>query len=109
MVKAKVKSPTKKKAAKKKMAAGGSASRNYLKEYANYHASPVQKKRRASRNAARTAMLKTGAVKKGDNKDVSHRNGNPLDNSKKNLGATSKSSNRSYARTRSAGKRNPYA
>ena len=30
--------------------------RNYKKEYANYHAKPAQKKRRASRNAARNTL-----------------------------------------------------
>ena len=40
--------------------------RNYRKEYATYHASPIQKKRRASRNAARNSLKKRGLVRKGD-------------------------------------------
>lgn len=85
------------------------APRNYKKEYANYHATPTQKKRRASRNAARSVVAKTGAVKKGDRKDVSHKNGNPKDNRRSNLAVQSRSANRSYARTRTATKKNPRA
>ena len=51
-------------------------------------------------------MLKSGKVAKGDNKDVTHRNGNPKDNKKKNLGVAKKSTNRSYARTKKAKKVN---
>ena len=39
-------------------------------------------------------------------KDVAHRNGNPRDNRRKNLTVKPASQNRSYARTRTAGKRN---
>ena len=79
-------------------------SRDYKKEYDNYHSSPKQKKNRASRNAARAAMLKAGKVKKGDGKDVTHRDGNPRNNSSKNLGVLKASSNRSYKRTKGARK-----
>ena len=78
------------------------AKRNYRKEYENYHKSPTQKKRRAGRNAARRIMAKTGAVRKGDGKDVDHKNGNAKDNSRKNLKVKPKSVNRSYARTKTA-------
>lgn len=78
--------------------------RNYKKEYENYHSSEKQKKNRAARNAARAAMLKKGKVKKGDGKDVTHRNGNPRDNSEKNLGVLKASKNRSYRRTKRARK-----
>jgi len=78
--------------------------RNYKKEYENYHSSPKQKKNRAARNAARAKLLKKGKVKKGDGKDVTHRNGNPRDNSGKNLGVLSASKNRSYRRTKRARK-----
>jgi hypothetical protein len=64
----------------------------------NYHARPEQKKNRASRNAARATMAKAGKVKKGDGKDVAHRNGNPRDNSSKNLSVQPKSKNRSFPR-----------
>jgi hypothetical protein len=78
--------------------------RDYRSEYANYHSSDKQKKNRAARNAARAKMLKSGRVKKGDGKDVTHRNGNPRDNSEGNLGVLSASKNRSYRRTKRAKK-----
>ena len=81
--------------------------RNYKSEYANYHAKPAQKKRRASRNAARATMKKAGVNVAG--KDVAHKNGNPRDNRRRNLTTASASKNRSYSRTRNARKRNPMA
>lgn len=79
--------------------------RDYKQEYKNYHASPEQKKKRASRNAARSEMEKKGKVRKGDGKDVDHKNSNPKDNSKGNLRVQSKSANRSFPRNKSAGKK----
>ena len=81
------------------------ADRNYRKEYDNYQGKPAQKKKRASRNAARRSMEKSGKVKKGDGKDVDHKNGNPKDNRKSNLRVQSKSKNRSYPRNKNAGKK----
>ena len=78
--------------------------RNYRQEYDRYHAKPAQKKRRASRNAARNTLAKGGANLKG--KDVAHRNGNPTDNRRSNLTVQRPSRNRSFARTRTAGKVN---
>ena len=72
-----------------------------------YNAKPEQKKRRAARNAARRKMIKAGKAKKGDGKDVMHKNGNPRDNKKSNLKMGSKKKNRSYARTKNAHKKNP--
>ena len=79
--------------------------RNYKNEYAKYQGSPAQNKKRASRNAARNALKKVGVVKKGDDKDVNHRNGNPMDNRAKNLQVTTKRANRSFPRNSRAGKR----
>jgi len=79
--------------------------RNYKKEYKNYQGTDQQKKNRASRNAARNALKKVGAVKKGDGKDVNQRNGNPRDNSTKNLSITTKRANRSFPRNSKAGKK----
>lgn len=59
-----------------------------------YNSSPEQKRRRAERNAARAKMAKQGKVRKGDGKDVDHRNHNTKDMSSKNLGVMSKSKNR---------------
>ena len=86
---------------------GRNKSRNYKKEYANYQGKPAQKKNRAGRNAARTIAKKNGANVAG--KDVAHRNGNPRDNRPRNLTTQPASRNRSFARTRNARKRNPYA
>ena len=79
--------------------------RNYKQEYKNYHASPEQRKKRASRNAARSEMEKSGKVRKGDGKDVDHKNTNARDNSKGNLRVQSKSANRSFQRNKNAGKK----
>ena len=78
--------------------------RNYKQE-AKYHATDEQKKKRASRNAARRAAMKAGKVKKGDGKDVHHKDGRATNNSKKNLSVRSKSKNRSFKRNKKAGKR----
>ena len=79
--------------------------RNYKSEYKNYHSRPEQKKKRASRNSARAAMVKAGKVRKGDGKDVDHKNGNPRDNRKSNLRVQSKIKNRSFARNKNARKK----
>lgn len=72
--------------------------RDYAKEYREYHSKPEQKKRRASRNAARRLMIQKGKAKKGDGKDVDHKNRNPLNNSLKNLRVTSQKKNRGWRR-----------
>lgn len=76
--------------------------RNYKQE-AKYHATPEQKKKRASRNAARRKMKQAGVNVKG--KDVAHKDNNPKNNSRKNLAVQSKSTNRSFPRNRNAGKK----
>ena len=69
--------------------------RDYKKEYKTYHSKPEQKKRRAGRNRARRIMTMLKRVKKGDGKDVHHKDGNPENNSAKNLRVESKKTNRS--------------
>ena len=59
-----------------------------------YNSSPEQKKRRAERNQSRAVMEKKGAVRKGDGKDVDHKNHNTKDKSAGNLQAIPKSKNR---------------
>ena len=59
-----------------------------------YNSRPEQKKRRAERNASRRKMEKAGKVRKGDGKDVDHKNHNTSDQSSKNLSVMSKSKNR---------------
>ena len=72
--------------------------RNYRQEYDRYHARPAQKKRRAARNKANSIAGKSGM-------DVHQKDGNPLNNSKKNLTSRTKRSNRSFPRNRKAGKK----
>lgn len=74
---------------------------------AKYGAKPEQKKRRALRNAARRKMIKAGKARKGDGKDIAHKNGNPHDNKMSNLAVQTKKQNRSYPRTKGAHKKNP--
>ena len=78
--------------------------RNYKKEYDNYHAKPLQKVNRAGRNKARKLVMKTGGAAKVAGKDVHHKNGNPRDNRAGNLAVASKTANRSFKRTRNAKK-----
>lgn len=47
--------------------------RNYKKEYAEFHGKPEEIKKRAQRVKARRMLEKTGAVHKGDGKDVDHK------------------------------------
>jgi hypothetical protein len=68
--------------------------RDYKDEYAKFQSSPSSKKDRASRNKMRRLMIKKGAVSKGDNKDVDHKNGNPKDNRMSNLRIVHRSVNR---------------
>ena len=59
-----------------------------------------------SRKAARRMLEKGGLVKKGDGKDVDHKNRNYKDNSVKNLRVQLKGTNRSFSRKAEAGKYN---
>ena len=59
-----------------------------------YNSSAAQKKRRAERNASRAKMVKAGKAKKGDGKDVDHKNHKTSDKSSGNLRMMSKSKNR---------------
>jgi hypothetical protein len=68
--------------------------RDYKKEYAKYHSSPKSRADRVQRVLARRKLEKEGRVTKGDGNDVDHKNGNPQDNSPKNLRVMSKGKNR---------------
>ena len=78
--------------------------RNYQREYEIEPKS--RRKERANRNLARRIMMRKGKVKKGDGKDVHHVGGNAL-NKKSKLKVMAASKNRSYARNKRAGKKNP--
>jgi len=98
------------KPAKRKMNVGGAVAvkpkkkRNYAQENARYKSRPDQIAKRTSRNKARRAAIKSGVVRKGDGKDVDHKNGNPMDNRPSNLRAVPASANRSFPRNKNAGK-----
>tara|TARA_R100001082_G_scaffold93765_1_gene60596 strand:+ start:553 stop:810 length:258 start_codon:yes stop_codon:yes gene_type:complete len=79
--------------------------RNYRKEYDNYQGKPKQKKNRAARNTSRAKLKKTRKVRKGDGKDVHHKDGNPRNKKRSNLKVTSKRKNRSFKRTKTARKK----
>lgn len=84
------------------------SSKNYVRDYkqeGKYQATTEQKKKRASRNAARRKLMKQGRVKLGDGKDVDHKNTNARDNSPGNLRVQPKSQNRSFPRNKKAGKK----
>lgn len=69
-------------------------SRDYDKEYREYHGTEEQKKRRAARNKARRHLEKAGRVHNGDGKDVDHKDRNPHNNSSANIRVRSRSANR---------------
>ncbi len=72
--------------------------RNYKKEYADYHSTPEQKKKRAMRNQARRIMKKKLGAKAIKGKDIDHKK--PLrfggTNAPSNLRVTSRSVNRAW-------------
>ena len=70
-------------------------SRNYKKEYETYHSKPEQKIRRAARNAARAKFKDADP-----NKDVHHKDNNPLNNDKNNLSLVTQHYNRREPRLR---------
>ena len=78
--------------------------RNYKQE-AKYEATPAQKKKRASRGRARYKLMKEGKVRLGDGLDVDHKDGDANNNSPSNWKVTSKADNRSYPRSKTAGKK----
>ena len=68
--------------------------RNYKIEYERTHGTAKGKKDRAARNKARAEAMKKGLVRKGDGKEIDHKNFNPRDNSAKNLRVVSRAVNR---------------
>jgi hypothetical protein len=63
-------------------------------EYRRYHSSSQAKKDRAARNTARRRAMRMGRVRKGDGKDIDHKDGNPRNNSNGNLRVMERSRNR---------------
>ena len=77
-----------------------SEERNYRNEYDNYHKKPVQRERNAARLRARRLMDRWGKVKRFDNKDIHHKDNNPLNNEEDNLAVTTQKWNRTEPRLR---------
>lgn len=83
------------------------SSKNYKRDYKREReldSTPAKLVKNASRKRARRLLEKEGKVTKGDGKDVDHANGNANDNSRKNLRAQPKSTNRSFSRKANASK-----
>ena len=68
--------------------------RDYAKEYRNYQGLPEQIRNRAKRNRARRLMIKKYGKKRLRGKDIDHKDGNPTNNSLRNLRITSVHYNR---------------
>ncbi len=79
--------------------------RDYRAEYDKYQGTPEQRRKNDLRKKARRLMEAKGKVRKGDGKDVDHKNGNVRDYSPSNLRVQSKSANRSFPRNSKAGKK----
>lgn len=65
--------------------------RDYKEEYREYHGKDEQVKNRSSRNKAVRSLKRGGA---GDGKEVDHIDGNPRNNSPKNLRVVKRTTNR---------------
>ena len=74
--------------------------RDYKKEYAEFHGKDGEKKRRAGRNTARRKMTAAGKVKKGDGKDVHHKDRNTKNNKRSNLSVMPRKKNRGKLRVK---------
>tara|TARA_R100000700_G_C3155337_1_gene132745 strand:- start:816 stop:1079 length:264 start_codon:yes stop_codon:yes gene_type:complete len=70
--------------------------RDYKCENREYASKPENKKDRAGRVMARAYMIRVGRAKKGDGKDVHHKDGNPRNNSPDNLSVRSVKKNRGW-------------
>lgn len=75
--------------------------RNYRKEYDDYHGTPAQKKRRATRNKARATAERAGRVSKGDGREVHHPNAKRKGSLGKKTKVLSKKANRKIQPKRS--------
>ena len=75
------------------------------KAQAKYNSKPEQVNKREARNKARYQMIKAGKARKGDGKDVAHKDGNALNNNPSNWEMQSQKKNRSYPRTKGARKK----
>ena len=65
-----------------------------MSEYKKYHSSKRMKDERVIRNRNRRRAIANGKVRKGDNRHIDHKDGNPKNNSKRNLRVVSAKVNR---------------
>ena len=83
------------------------SSPNYVRDYKQEYKTAKRRKEvaagpngvNASRKRARRKLEKAGLVRKGDGKDVAHKDNNARNNSRGNLAVQSKSRNRSFKRS----------
>ena len=85
------------------------SSPNYVRNYSmsgegKYDKSPKRMADNRARKKARSLLERAGKAKRGDGKDVDHKNGNPRDNSPNNLRSVGRATNRSIRRNKKAGK-----
>ena len=85
------------------------SSPNYVRDYSmsgegKYDKSPKRMADNRARKKARSLLERAGKAKRGDGNDVDHKNGNPRDNSPKNLRSVGRATNRSIRRNKKAGK-----
>ena len=85
------------------------SSKNYVRNYSKsgegkYDKSPKRMADNRARKKARSLLERAGKAKRGDGKDVDHKNGNPRDNSPKNLRSVGRAVNSSIKRNQKAGK-----
>jgi hypothetical protein len=85
------------------------SSKNYVRDYSKagegkYDKSSKRMEDNRKRKKARYKMEQAGIAKRNDGKDVDHKNGNPRDNSSKNLRVIGRAANRSIKRNKNAGK-----
>lgn len=63
-------------------------------DYDRYHASDKMKRERAARNKARRKAEREGRVRKGDDKEVDHIDGNPMNSARSNQRVITRHANR---------------
>ena len=85
------------------------SSKNYVRDYSmsgegKYDKSLKRMEDNRARKKARYKLEQSGKAKRNDGKDVDHKNGNPRDNSSKNLRSIARAANRAIKRNAKAGK-----
>lgn len=79
----------------------------HRKAQLKFEAKPEEVKKRENRNQAERVLEREGKSKKGDNKDILHKDGNALDNDPRNWLVGNRHKNRSYKRDKGAHKVDP--